>query len=126
MKFSLATIALAAAVVASPTNPPTEAGSCNVKGKTGNVTCCNSAIPILGQLLCNVLASGTCNSGQSAYCCDTGDFSFVIGDIRHRQQCFPYKDQETKVVGAMRPWLHPRVHNASIIVIPLTGNDFDS
>jgi hypothetical protein len=36
------------------------------------VTCCNSAIPILGQLLCNVLAIGnTCNSGQSVYCCKT-------------------------------------------------------
>ncbi|KID93776.1 restless-like transposase, partial [Metarhizium majus ARSEF 297] len=28
-------------------------------------------IPILGQLLCNVLAIGnTCNSGQNVYCCD--------------------------------------------------------
>ncbi|KAM3505380.1 hypothetical protein MY10362_002977 [Beauveria mimosiformis] len=69
MKFSLATIALAAAVVASPTNPPAGAGNCNVNGKTGNVTCCNPAIN--GQILCNVLARSTCISGQTAYCCDT-------------------------------------------------------
>ncbi|KAM3532761.1 hypothetical protein MY4038_003938 [Beauveria bassiana] len=78
MKFSLATIALAAAVAASPTNPPAGADKCNVNGSTGHVTCCNSAIPVLGQLLCNVLASGTCNSGQTAYCCDTGGNTGLI------------------------------------------------
>ncbi|KAK8147736.1 hypothetical protein G3M48_001092 [Beauveria asiatica] len=74
MKFSLATIALAATVVASPTggNPPS-GGTCNVNGNNnGKVVCCNSAIPIVGQLLCNVLAIGnTCNSNQKTYCCNT-------------------------------------------------------
>ncbi|KAM3564440.1 hypothetical protein ARSEF4850_001850 [Beauveria asiatica] len=80
MKFSLATIALAATVVASPTggNPPPggqppSGGSCNNNGNNnGKVVCCNSAIPIVGQLLCNVLAIGnTCNSDQKVYCCKT-------------------------------------------------------
>ncbi|KAM3440710.1 hypothetical protein NHJ13734_003167 [Beauveria thailandica] len=71
MKFSLATIALAATVVASPTNSPPKGGTCNVNGdNNGKVVCCNSAIPIIGQLLCNVLSIGnTCNSNQNVYCC---------------------------------------------------------
>lgn len=81
MKFFTAALALAAVALAVPTdieartgggNPPT-GGTCNINGdNNGKVTCCNSAIPILGQLLCNVLAIGnTCNSGQSVYCCKT-------------------------------------------------------
>lgn len=73
MKFS-AVAFFATAVVASPTwgnNPPPS--TCSINGdNNGKVTCCNSAIPIIGQLLCNVLAIGqTCNAGQSTYCCDT-------------------------------------------------------
>ncbi|OAA33983.1 hypothetical protein BBO_09374 [Beauveria brongniartii RCEF 3172] len=82
MKFSVAAIAVAAVAVASPTemkartghptNPPS-GGTCNVNGNNnGKVVCCNSAIPIIGQLLCNVLAIGnTCNSNQEVYCCKT-------------------------------------------------------
>ncbi|KAM3437311.1 hypothetical protein MY4824_003852 [Beauveria thailandica] len=75
MKFSLATIALAATVVASPTsgNPPPSGDTCSVHGNNnGQVACCNSAIPILGSLLCNAAALGTCNAGQSSYCCQNG------------------------------------------------------
>ncbi|KAJ3495501.1 hypothetical protein NLG97_g3353 [Lecanicillium saksenae] len=77
MKFLAAITALAAVTVAAPNgggggNPPS-GGTCNVNGNNnGKVVCCNSAIPIIGQLLCNVLAIGnTCNSGQSVYCCKT-------------------------------------------------------
>ncbi|TQV95445.1 hypothetical protein V2A60_009528 [Cordyceps javanica] len=83
MKFSIAAIALAAVAIASPTEMerrnggggghPPSGGQCNINGdNNGKVVCCNSAIPIIGQLLCNVLAIGnTCNSGQSVYCCKT-------------------------------------------------------
>ncbi|KAM3562753.1 hypothetical protein MY1884_001655 [Beauveria asiatica] len=86
MKFSLATIALAAAAVASPTtNNSPKGGTCNVNGdNNGKVVCCNSAIPVIGQLLCNVLAIGnTCNSGQKVYCCNTSSSAggFVNVDL---------------------------------------------
>ncbi|KAJ5552379.1 hypothetical protein N7494_001757 [Penicillium frequentans] len=76
MKFPLATVALAAVAAASPTsgNPgPPPGGTCNINGNNNRkVTCCNSAIPIIGQLLCNVPAAGeTCNSNQEVYCCKT-------------------------------------------------------
>ncbi|KAJ6780691.1 hypothetical protein PWT90_01351 [Aphanocladium album] len=81
MKFSIAAVALAAVAVASPTgmerrtgdHDKPSGGTCNNNGdNNGRVTCCNSAIPILGQLACNVLAIGnTCNSNQEVYCCKT-------------------------------------------------------
>lgn len=79
MKFSIAAIALAAVAVASPvemeprTNTPPSGGPCSVNGNNnGKVVCCNSAIPIIGQLLCNIaVLGGNCNVGQSAYCCKT-------------------------------------------------------
>ncbi|KAM3450363.1 hypothetical protein MY3296_006140 [Beauveria thailandica] len=75
MKFSLATIALAATVVASPTgsNNPPSGGTCSQNGNNnGKVVCCNSVIPVIGDLLCNVLAIGsTCTSSQKTYCCKT-------------------------------------------------------
>ncbi|KAM3486675.1 hypothetical protein MY8738_000169 [Beauveria namnaoensis] len=84
MKFSLATIALAAAAVATPTPNPPSGGTCNVNGNNnGKVVCCNSAIPIIGQLLCNVLAIGsTCNVGQKSYCCkNTANGGLVNVDL---------------------------------------------
>ncbi|OAQ96046.1 hypothetical protein LLEC1_02745 [Akanthomyces lecanii] len=81
MKFFIAAITLAAVAVASPTDmeartgggSPPSGGTCNINGSNnGKVVCCNSAIPIIGQLLCNVLAIGnTCNSNQEVYCCKT-------------------------------------------------------
>ncbi|OAA78800.1 hypothetical protein LEL_02286 [Akanthomyces lecanii RCEF 1005] len=81
MKFSIAAITLAAVAIASPTEmeartgggSPPSGGVCNVNGNNnGKVVCCNSAIPIVGQLLCNVLAIGsTCTVNQSSYCCKT-------------------------------------------------------
>ncbi|KFG78260.1 hypothetical protein MANI_020356 [Metarhizium anisopliae] len=75
MKFVAAVLTLAAVATAAPAEvvartTPT-GGQCNLTGDNkGQAVCCNSAIPILGQLLCNVLAIGqTCNSGQSTYCC---------------------------------------------------------
>ncbi|OAA55972.1 hypothetical protein LEL_10973 [Akanthomyces lecanii RCEF 1005] len=82
MKFSIAAITLAAVAIASPTEmearnggggQPPSGGVCNVNGNNdGKVVCCDSAIPIVGQLLCNVLAiGGTCTVSQSSYCCKT-------------------------------------------------------
>ncbi|KAJ6789983.1 hypothetical protein PWT90_02939 [Aphanocladium album] len=82
MKFFITAVALAAVAVASPAEmerrtggggSPPSGGACNVNGSNnGKVVCCNSAIPIIGQLLCNVLAIGnTCNSNQEVYCCKT-------------------------------------------------------
>ncbi|KAM3511761.1 hypothetical protein MY11210_004581 [Beauveria gryllotalpidicola] len=73
MKFSLATIALAATAIASPTNnPPPASGSCNVKGDNkGKVVCCNSLIPVLGQILCSVAVGSGCTANQKTYCCKT-------------------------------------------------------
>ncbi|KAK9445014.1 hypothetical protein VB005_01476 [Metarhizium brunneum] len=80
MKFVAAVLTLAAVATAAPAevvartpNPPPPPSTCSINGdNNGKVVCCNSAIPIIGQLLCNVLAIGqTCNSGQSTYCCDT-------------------------------------------------------
>lgn len=74
MKFSAVAL-FATAVVASPTwgNPPPPPSTCSINGdNNGKVVCCNSAIPIIGQLLCNVLAIGqSCDASQSVYCCDT-------------------------------------------------------
>lgn len=77
MKFVAAVLTLAAVATAAPaevvarTNPT--ATTCGINGNNnGKVTCCNSAIPIIGQLLCNIAVLGSnCNVGQSAYCCKT-------------------------------------------------------
>ncbi|CEJ83141.1 hypothetical protein VHEMI03164 [[Torrubiella] hemipterigena] len=70
MKFAIAAT-LIAAVAAVPTNSPPKGGDCSINGDNdGQVVCCNSAIPILGNLLCNVLALGaTCQASQTTYCC---------------------------------------------------------
>ncbi|EJP62022.1 uncharacterized protein BBA_09070 [Beauveria bassiana ARSEF 2860] len=75
MKFSIAAIALAAVAVASPVEmePRTNPSTCNINGNNnGKVVCCNSLIPILGQILCNIAVLGsTCNAGQTVRCCET-------------------------------------------------------
>lgn len=73
MKFVAAVLTLAAVATAAPAELVARTGgACSINGNNnGKVTCCNAGIPILGQLLCNVLALGdTCNAGQSTYCCD--------------------------------------------------------
>lgn len=76
--FSLTAVAVAApADVQARTgggNPP-QGGPCSLNGNNiGKVTCCNSAIPILGDLLCDVLTVGkSCTVSQTAYCCNTSN-----------------------------------------------------
>lgn len=74
MKFVAAVLTLAAVATAAPAELVARTGgACSINGNNnGKVTCCNSAIPIIGQLLCNIAVLGSnCNVGQSAYCCKT-------------------------------------------------------
>ncbi|KAH0592474.1 hypothetical protein MHUMG1_09745 [Metarhizium humberi] len=74
MKFVAAVLTLAAVATAAPAEVVARtAGSCNVNGNTeGKMMCCDSGIPILGELLCNIaVLGGNCNVGQSTYCCNS-------------------------------------------------------
>ncbi|EXU95593.1 hypothetical protein X797_011348 [Metarhizium robertsii] len=75
MKFIAAVLTLAAVATAAPAEvvARTDPTTCSVRGdNTGKVTCCNSAIPIIGQLLCNIAVLGNnCNVDQRSYCCNT-------------------------------------------------------
>ncbi|RFN54489.1 peptidase t2, asparaginase 2 [Fusarium flagelliforme] len=55
-------------------------GLCNYNGNPkGRVVCCNSALPIVGQLLCGVAAiEETCNDDQKAYCCRTNALAGLV------------------------------------------------
>lgn len=81
MKFVAAVLTLAAVATAAPAEVVARTGgACSINGNNqGTVACCNSAIPIIGQLLCNIAVLGNnCNVGQTTYCCsNSGSVSLV-------------------------------------------------
>lgn len=70
MKFAIAATLIAAVAAAPTTNTHPTGGQCSINGDNdGKVACCNSAIPILGQILCGVSVGAGCQASQTAYCC---------------------------------------------------------
>ncbi|KHN98423.1 uncharacterized protein MAM_03547 [Metarhizium album ARSEF 1941] len=55
MKYATAVVALAAVAVAAPVEVDKRNNTCP---NTANVACCSIPIPILGNLLCNVVQPG--------------------------------------------------------------------
>ncbi|KAG6009760.1 hypothetical protein E4U43_008680 [Claviceps pusilla] len=66
MKCAAVVLALAATALAVPTGSSDTV--CSNDSSHTNLYCCNSGIPILGQLLCNINLGGT-TCGGSAWCC---------------------------------------------------------
>lgn len=66
MKSAILVIIQAALATAAASGGP-----CTVQGNpNGKVTCCDYAVPIIGQLLCTVAFVGDmCGKSQQVYCC---------------------------------------------------------
>jgi hypothetical protein len=62
-------------------------GPCDYNGNSkGRVVCCDSSLPIVGELLCDVPSSEeTCDEDQKAYCCRTNALVSTLYHILKHQ-----------------------------------------